>query len=72
MIARTVEAFTELAAAALAEAGRVDLAHGVLGFTNDDGTFYLEPLDAEELDRLDLDLIERAAHLAAGAVGGPA
>ena len=46
----------------LLEAGRPDLAELVSFHTNDDGTFYLEPLD--EVTGVDLELMEKAEALA--------
>lgn len=52
----------DVAFGALLEAGRPDLAELVHVFTNDDGTFYIEPLD-EVADPADVALIERAEFL---------
>lgn len=49
----------EVARAALLEAGRPDLADIVLAFVDDDGAYYLEPLD-DVTDPADLELLDRA------------
>lgn len=56
----------DVAAAALREVGRPDLAELVQFFIDDDGSFYLEPMD--EVFGTDLALMKRAERLALEAI----
>lgn len=57
----------DVAHAALMEAGRPDLANLLMYFQEDDGTWYLEPMDDANL--VDMELMIRADLIAIASVG---
>lgn len=60
----------DVAHAALMEAGRPDLAEIIIGFDDDDGTFYLEVND-DILDEADWALVNKAENLGRQFAGQP-
>jgi hypothetical protein len=58
----SLERFAEIVGACLREAGHPELADIAGCFTDDDGTFYVEPYD--ELNATELAVVEKAEQIA--------